>query len=141
MATDIKYIDKQVSELISNIQKLQTEIKTYQSGYVAFEKSSAALELATQSQREISNILADSLKSLKEVDTVKLVNQIDKTANKLADVATSIEKLAQEMHFKEEIDNLKQQNEQIIRQISLLNSRLDEGVTLKKRKWLKGGKN
>ncbi len=135
MASDIKSIDDQVKVLVDNIKKLQDEIKTYQSGYKAFETASAALEALAKTQGGLSDSLASSLKTLEKIDAVAIMKRIDETADKLSSTASSIEKLAKEMNFKEEIAELKKQNDQIAKQLASLNSRLDEGVAVKKKKW------
>lgn len=135
MASDIKSIDDQVKVLVDNIKKLQDEIKTYQSGYKAFETASAALEALAKTQGGLSDSLASSLKTLEEIDAVAIMKRIDETADKLSSTASSIEKLAKEMNFKEEVAELKKQNDQIENQLASLNSRLDEGVAVKKKKW------
>ena len=135
MASDIKSIDDQVKVLVDNIKKLQDEIKTYQSGYKAFEAASAALEALAKTQGGLSDSLASSLKTLEKIDAVAIMKRIDETADKLSSTASSIEKLAKEMNFKEEVAELKKQNDQIANQLASLNSRLDEGVAVKKKKW------
>lgn len=135
MANDIKSIDDQVKVLVDNIKKLQDEIKTYQSGYKAFETASAALEALAKTQGGLSDSLASSLKTLEKIDAVVIMKRIDETADKLSSTAPSIEKLAKEMNFKEEVAELKKQNDQIAKQLASLNSRLDEGVAVKKKKW------
>lgn len=135
MASDIKSIDDQVKVLVDNIKKLQDEIKTYQSGYKAFETASAALETLAKTQGGLSGSLASSLKTLEKIDAVAIMKRIDETADKLSSTASSIEKLAKEMNFKEEVAELKKQNDQIAKQLTSLNSRLDEGVAVKKKKW------
>lgn len=135
MASDIKSIDDQVKVLVDNIKKLQDEIKTYQSGYKAFETASAALEALAKTQGGLSDSLASSLKTLEKIDAVTIMKRIDETADKLSSTASSIEKLAKEMNFKEEVVELKKQNDQIAKQLASLNSRLDEGVAVKKKKW------
>lgn len=135
MASDIKSIDDQVKVLVDNIKKLQDEIKTYQSGYKAFEMASAALEALAKTQGGLSDSLASSLKTLEKIDAVAIMKRIDETADKLSSTASSIEKLAKEMNFKEEVAELKKQNDQIAKQLASLNSRLDEGVAVKKKKW------
>lgn len=135
MASDIKSIDDQVKVLVDNIKKLQDEIKTYQSGYKAFETASAALEALAKTQGGLSDSLASSLKTLEKIDAVTIMKRIDETADKLSSAASSIEKLAKEMNFKEEVAELKKQNDQIAKQLASLNSRLDEGVAVKKKKW------
>ena len=166
MASDIKSIDDQVKVLVDNIKKLQDEIKTYQSGYKAFETASAALEALAKTQGGLSDSLASSLKTLEKIDAVAIMKRIDETADKLSSIASSIEKLAKEMNFKEEVAELKKQNDQIAKQLASsieklakemnfkeevaelkkqndqiakqlasLNSRLDEGVAVKKKKW------
>ena len=135
MAGDIKSIDDQVKVLVDNIKKLQDEIKTYQSGYKAFETASAALEALAKTQGGLSDSLASSLKTLEKIDAVAIMKRIDETADKLSSTASSIEKLAKEMNFKEEVVELKKQNDQIAKQLASLNSRLDEGVAVKKKKW------
>ena len=135
MASDIKSIDDQVKVLVDNIKKLQDEIKTYQSGYKAFETASAALEALAKTQGGLSDSLASSLKTLEKIDAVAIMKRIDETADKLSSTTSSIEKLAKEMNFKEEVAELKKQNDQIAKQLASLNSRLDEGVAVKKKKW------
>lgn len=135
MANDIKSIDDQVKVLVDNIKKLQDEIKTYQSGYKAFETASAALEALAKTQGGLSDSLSSSLKTLEKIDAVAIMKRIDETADKLSNTASSIEKLAKEMNFKEEVAELKKQNDQIAKQLASLNSRLDEGVAVKKKKW------
>ena len=135
MASDIKSIDDQVKVLVDNIKKLQDEIKTYQSGYKAFETASVALEALAKTQGGLSGSLASSLKTLEKIDAVAIMKRIDETADKLSSTASSIEKLAKEMNFKEEVAELKKQNDQIAKQLASLNSRLDEGVAVKKKKW------
>ena len=135
MASNIKSIDDQVKVLVDNIKKLQDEIKTYQSGYKAFETASAALEALAKTQGGLSDSLVSSLKTLEKIDAVAIMKRIDETADKLSSTASSIEKLAKEMNFKEEVAELKKQNDQIAKQLASLNSRLDEGVAVKKRKW------
>ena len=135
MASDIKSIDDQVKVLVDNIKKLQDEIKTYQSGYKAFETASAALEALAKTQGGLSDSLASSLKTLEKIDAVAIMKRIDETADKLSSTTSSIEKLAKEMNFKEEVAELKRQNDQIAKQLASLNSRLDEGVAVKKKKW------
>ncbi len=135
MASDIKSIDDQVKVLVDNIKKLQDEIKTYQSGYKAFETASAALEALAKTQGGLSDSLASSLKTLEKIDAVAIMKRIDETTDKLSSTASSIEKLAKEMNFKEEVAELKKQNDQIAKQLASLNSRLDEGVAVKKKKW------
>ena len=135
MAGDIKSIDDQVKVLVDNIKKLQDEIKTYQSGYKAFETASVALEALAKTQGGLSGSLASSLKTLEKIDAVAIMKRIDETADKLSSTASSIEKLAKEMNFKEEVAELKKQNDQIAKQLASLNSRLDEGVAVKKKKW------
>ena len=135
MASDIKSIDDQVRVLVDNIKKLQDEIKTYQSGYKAFETASAALEALAKTQGGLSDSLANSLKTLEKIDAVAIMKRIDETTDKLSSNASSIEKLAKEMNFKEEVTELKRQNDQIAKQLASLNSRLDEGVAVKKKKW------
>lgn len=135
MASDIKSIDDQVKVLVDNIKKLQDEIKTYQSGYKAFETASAALEALAKTQGGLSDPLASSLKTLERIDAVAIMKRIDETTDKLSSAASSIEKLAKEMNFKEEVVELKKQNDQIAKQLASLNSRLDEGVAVKKKKW------
>ena len=135
MASDIKSIDDQVKVLVDNIKKLQDEIKTYQSGYKAFETASAALEALAKTQGGLSDSLASSLKTLEKIDAVAIIKRIDETADKLSSTASSIERLAKEMNFKEEVAELKRQNDQIAKQLSSLSSRLDEGVAVKKKKW------
>ena len=135
MASDIKSIDDQVKVLVDNIKKLQDEIKAYQSGYKAFETASAALEALAKTQGGLSDSLASSLKTLEKIDAVAIMKRIDETADKLSSTASSIEKLAKEMNFKEEVAELKKQNDQIAKQLASLNSRLDEGVAVKKKKW------
>lgn len=135
MASDIKSIDDQVKVLVDNIKKLQDEIKTYQSGYKAFETASAALEALAKTQGGLSDSLASSLKTLEKIDAVTIMKRIDETADKLSSTTSSIEKLAKEMNFKEEVAELKKQNDQIAKQLASLNSRLDEGVAVKKKKW------
>lgn len=135
MASDIKSIDDQVKVLVDNIKKLQDEIKTYQSGYKAFETASAALEALAKTQGGLSDSLASSLKTLEKIDAVAIMKRIDETTDKLSSAASSIEKLAKEMNFKEEVVELKKQNDQIAKQLASLNSRLDEGVAVKKKKW------
>ena len=135
MASDIKNIDDQVKVLVDNIKKLQDEIKTYQSGYKAFETASAALEALAKTQGGLSDSLASSLKTLEKIDAVAIMKRIDETTDKLSSTASSIEKLAKEMNFKEEVAELKKQNDQIAKQLASLNSRLDEGVAVKKKKW------
>ena len=135
MASDIKSIDDQVKALVDNIKKLQDEIKTYQSGYKAFETASAALEALAKTQGGLSDSLASSLKTLEKIDAVAIMKRIDETADKLSSTASSIEKLAKEMNFKEEVAELKKQNDQITKQLASLNSRLDEGVAVKEKKW------
>ena len=135
MASDIKSIDDQVKVLVDNIKKLQDEIKTYQSGYKAFETASVALEALAKTQGGLSDSLASSLKTLEKIDAVAIMKRIDETADKLSSTASSIEKLAKEMNFKEEVAELKKQNDQIAKQLASLNSRLDEGVAVKKKKW------
>ena len=135
MASDIKSIDDQVKVLVDNIKKLQDEIKTYQSGYKAFETASAALEALAKTQGGLSDSLASSLKTLEKIDAVAIMKRIDETADKLSSTASSIEKLAKEINFKEEVAELKKQNDQIAKQLASLNSRLDEGVAVKKKKW------
>lgn len=135
MASDIKSIDDQVKVLVDNIKKLQDEIKTYQSGYKAFETASAALEALAKTQGGLSDSLASSLKTLEKIDAVAIMKRIDETADKLSSTASSIEKLTKEMNFKEEVAELKKQNNQIAKQLSSLSSRLDEGVAVKKKKW------
>lgn len=135
MASDIKSIDDQVKVLVDNIKKLQDEIKTYQSGYKAFETASAALEALAKTQGGLSDSLASSLKTLEKIDAVAIMKRIDETADKLSSTVSSIEKLAKEMNFKEEVAELKKQNDQIVKQLASLNSRLDEGVAVKKKKW------
>lgn len=135
MASDIKSIDDQVKVLVDNIKKLQDEIKTYQSGYKAFETASAALEALAKTQGGLSDSLASSLKTLEKIDAVAIMKRIDEAADKLSSTASSIEKLAKEMNFKEEVAELKRQNDQIAKQLDSLNSRLDEGVAVKKKKW------
>lgn len=135
MASDIKSIDDQVKVLVDNIKKLQDEIKTYQSGYKAFETASAALEALAKTQGGLSDSLASSLKTLEKIDAVAIMKCIDETADKLSSTASSIEKLAKEMNLKEEVAELKKQNDQIAKQLASLNSRLDEGVAVKKKKW------
>ena len=135
MASDIKSIDNQVKTLVDNIKKLQDEIKTYQSGYKAFETASAAIESLAKTQGGLSDSLASSLKTLEKIDAVAIMKRIDETADKLSGTASSIEKLAKEMNFKEEVAELKKQNDQIAKQLSSLSSRLDEGVAVKKKKW------
>lgn len=135
MASDIKSIDDQVKVLVDNIKKLQDEIKTYQSGYKAFETASVALEALAKTQGGLSDSLASSLKTLEKIDAVAIMKRIGETADKLSSTASSIEKLAKEMNFKEEVAELKKQNDQIAKQLASLNSRLDEGVAVKKKKW------
>ena len=135
MASDIKSIDDQVKVLVDNIKKLQDEIKTYQSGYKAFETASAALEALAKTQGGLSGSLASSLKTLEKIDAVAIMKRIDEAVDKLSSTASSIEKLAKEMNFKEEVAELKKQNDQISKQLVSLNSRLDEGVAVKKKKW------
>ena len=135
MASDIKSIDDQVKVLVDNIKKLQDEIKTYQSGYKAFETASAALEALAKTQGGLSDSLASSLKTLEKIDAVAIMKRIDETADKLSSTTSSIEKLAKEMNFKDEVAELKKQNDQIAKQLASLNSRLDEGVAVKKKKW------
>ena len=135
MAGDIKSIDDQVKVLVDNIKKLQDEIKTYQSGYKAFETASAALEALAKTQGGLSDSLASSLKTLEKIDAVAIMKRIDEITDKLSSTASSIEKLAKEMNFKEEVTELKRQNDQIAKQLASLNSRLDEGVAVKKKKW------
>ena len=135
MANDIKSIDDQVKVLVDNIKKLQDEIKTYQSGYKAFETASAALEALAKTQSGLSDSLASSLKTLEKIDAVAIIKRIDETTDKLSSTASSIEKLAKEMNFKEEVAELNKQNDQIAKQLASLNSRLDEGVAVKKKKW------
>lgn len=135
MASDIKSIDDQVKVLVDNIKKLQDEIKIYQSGYKAFETASAALEALAKTQGGLSGSLASSLKTLEKIDAVAIMKRIDETADKLSSTASSIEKLAKEMNFKEEVAELKKQNDQVAKQLASLNSRLDEGVAVKKKKW------
>ena len=135
MASDIKSIDDQVKVLVDNIKKLQDEIKTYQSGYKAFETASAALEALAKTQGGLSDSLASSLKTLEKIDAVAIMKRIDETTDKLSSTASSIERLAKEMNFKEEVTELKKQNDQIAKQLASLNSRLDEGVAVKKKKW------
>lgn len=135
MASDIKSIDDQVRVLVDNIKKLQDEIKTYQSGYKAFETASAALEALAKTQGGLSDSLASSLKTLEKIDAVAIMKRIDEITDKLSSTASSIEKLAKEMNFKEEVTELKKQNDQIAKQLASLNSRLDEGVAVKKKKW------
>ena len=135
MASDIKSIDDQVKVLVDNIKKLQDEIKTYQSGYKAFETASAALEALAKTQGGLSDSLASSLKTLEKTDAVAIMKRIDETADKLSSTASSIEKLAKEMNLKDEVAELKKQNDQITKQLASLNSRLDEGVAVKKKKW------
>ena len=132
MASDIKNIDDQVKVLVDNIKKLQDEIKTYQSGYKAFETASTALEALAKTQGGLSNSLASSLKTLEKIDAVAIMKRIDETTDKLSSTASSIEKLAKEMNFKEEVAELKKQNDQIAKQLASLNSRLDEGVAKEK---------
>ena len=128
MANDIKSIDDQVKVLVDNIKKLQDEIKTYQSGYKAFETASAALEALARTQGSLSSSLVNSLKTLEKIDAVVIMKHIDETTDRISSTALSIEKLAKEMNFKEEIAELKKQNSQITEQLASLNSRLDEGV-------------
>ena len=135
MASDIKSIDDQVKVLVDNIKKLQDEIKTYQSGYKAFETASAALEALAKTQGGLSDSLASSLKTLEKIDAVAIMKRIDETADKLSSTTSSIEKLTKEINFKEEVAELKKQNDQIAEQLASLNSRLDEGVAVKKKKW------
>ena len=135
MASDIKSIDDQVKALVDNIKKLQDEIKTYQSGYKAFETASTALESLAKTQGGLSDSLASSLKTLEKIDAVAIMKKIDETTDKLSSTATSIEKLAKDMNFKEEVAELKKQNTQIVKQLASLNARLDEGVAVKKKKW------
>lgn len=135
MASDIKSIDDQVKALVDNIKKLQAEIKTYQSGYKAFETASAALEALAKTQGGLSNSLASSLKTLEKIDAIAIMKRIDETTDKLSSTTSSTEKLAKEMNFKEEVAELKKQNTQIVKQLASLNSRLDEGVAIKKKKW------
>ncbi len=135
MASDIKSIDDQVKALVDNIKKLQDEIKTYQSGYKAFETASTALESLAKTQGGLSDSLASSLKTLEKIDAVAIMKKIDETTDKLSSTATSIEKLAKDMNFKEEVAELKKQNTQIAKQLASLNARLDEGVAVKKKKW------
>ena len=135
MASDIKSIDDQVKVLVDNIIKLQYEIKIDQSGYKAFETASAALEALAKTQGGLSDSLASSLKTLEKIDAVTIMKRIDETADKLSSTTSSIEKLAKEMNFKEEVAELKKQNDQIAKQLASLNSRLDEGVAVKKKKW------
>lgn len=135
MASDIKSIDDQVKALVDNIKKLQAEIKTYQSGYKAFETASAALEALAKTQGGLSDSLASSLKTLEKIDAIAIMKRIDETTDKLSSTTSSTEKLAKEMNFKEEVAELKKQNTQIVKQLASLNSRLDEGVAIKKKKW------
>lgn len=135
MASDIKSIDDQVKALVDNIKKLQAEIKTYQSGYKAFETASAALEALAKTQGGLSDSLASSLKTLEKIDAIAIMKRIDETTDKLSSTTSSTEKLAKEMNFKEEVAKLKKQNTQIVKQLASLNSRLDEGVAIKKKKW------
>lgn len=135
MASDIKNIDDQVKTLVDNIKKLQDEIKTYQSGYKAFETASAALESLAKTQGGLSDSLASSLKELEKIDAVAIMKRIDETTDKLSSTASSIEKLVKEMNFKEEVTELKKQNDRITKQLASLNARLDEGVAVKKKKW------
>ncbi|MBR3144155.1 hypothetical protein IKF12_03110 [Candidatus Saccharibacteria bacterium] len=135
MASDIKSIDDQVKVLVDNIKKLQDEIKTYQSGYKAFETASAALEALAKTQGGLSDSLASSLKTLEKIDAVTIMKRIDETTDKLSSTTLSIEKLVKEMNLKEEVAELKKQNDQIAKQLASLNSRLDEGVAVKKKKW------
>lgn len=135
MANDIKSINDQVKVLVDNIKKLQDEIKTYQSGYKAFETASAALEALARTQGSLSSSLVNSLKTLEKIDAVVIMKHIDETTDRISSTALSIEKLAKEMNFKEEIAELKKQNSQITEQLASLNSRLDEGVAVKKKKW------
>lgn len=135
MASDIKSIDDQVKVLVDNIKKLQDEIKTYQSGYKAFETASAAIEALAKTQGGLSDSLADSLKTLEKIDAVAIMKRIDETTDKLSNTVSSIEELAKEMSFKEEIAEIKKQNSQIVKQLTSLNSRLNEGVAVKKKKW------
>ena len=121
--------------MVDNIKKLQDEIKTYQSGYKAFETASAALESLAKTQGGLSDSLASSLKTLEKIDAVAIMKKIDETADKLSSTAASIEKLAKDMNFKEEVTELKKQNTQIAKQLASLNARLDEGVAVKKKKW------
>ena len=135
MANDIKSIDDQVKILVGNIKKLQDEIKTYQSGYKAFETASAALESLAKAQSELTAPISDSLKKLEKIDAVVIMNKIDETAKELASITSSIEKITKELNFKEEIAELHKQNAQILKQLSSLDARLNEGVAVKKKKW------
>lgn len=135
MVSDIKSIDDQVKALVDNIKKLQDEIKTYQSGYKAFETASTALVTLAKTHGDLSGALANSLKTLEKIDAVVIMKKIDETVDKLAGAASSVEKLAKEMNFKEEMNAQKKQNEQIIQELSSLNARLDAGVAVKKKKW------
>ena len=135
MARDIKSIDDQVKVLVDNIKKLQDEIKTYQSGYKAFETASVALESLAKTQGGLSDSLASSLKALEKINAVAIMKRIDETTDKLSNTVSSIEKLAKEMNFKEEVAEIKKQNSQIVKQLTSLNVRLDEGVAVKKKKW------
>lgn len=135
MASDIKNIDDQVKTLVDNIKKLQDEIKTYQSGYNAFETASNALESLAKAQGGLSDSLANSLKTLEKVDAVSIMKRIDENTDKLSGLAQSIEKLTKDMDFKGEIAELKKQNMQIAKQLESLNARIDEGVSVKKKKW------
>lgn len=110
MASDVKSIDEQVRALVGNINKLQAEIKKYQSGYKAFQDASAGLEKA-----------ASSLSDL---------------AKKQADLADALTKAVKDLE-KIEVGELVKQNAKILKRLDALEKRLDEGVTVKKRRWFK----
>jgi uncharacterized protein YjgD (DUF1641 family) len=110
-------------------------MKTYQSGYKAFETASAALESLAKAQGGLSDSLASSLKALEKIDAVSIMKRIDETTDKLSTAVSSIDKIVKEMNFKEEVAELKKQNSQILKQLSTLEKHLDEGVAVKKKKW------
>ena len=135
MASDIRSIDDQVKTLVENIKRLQEEIKTYQSGYKAFETASAALESLAKAQNGLTDSVASSMKELEKIDTVVIMKKIDETAEKLEKTAATIEKLSKELDSKEEIVALQKQNTKILERLEALDARLNEGVSVKKKKW------
>lgn len=110
MASDVKSIDEQVRTLVGNINKLQAEIKKYQSGYEAFQGASSSLETASYALSDLAKKQAN------------LVDALAKTAKDLEKV---------------EVGQLVKQNEKILKKLNALEARLDEGVTVKKRRWFK----
>lgn len=97
MVSNMRKIDDQVKTLIDNINKLQNEIQTYHKGAAAFELSSIALADLTKAQKELSTTLSTELKKLEEIDTVKIIKQIDQVVGKLGETRNEIKAATNEV--------------------------------------------